>query len=109
MGDPSIDVTEENRDASQEAKSKAMEAMSEGALFSPHPFGLFFSFSTWLAFNLIPHYMWHCLSGKLEEAIDHLTKAILLNPLSAIMYGTRGRSPLNALYHPSLPYIMHKH
>uniref|UniRef100_A0A0E0MDH7 STI1 domain-containing protein n=1 Tax=Oryza punctata TaxID=4537 RepID=A0A0E0MDH7_ORYPU len=56
MGDPSIDVTEENRDASQEAKSKAMEAMSE---------------------------------GKLEEAIDHLTKAILLNPLSAIMYGTR--------------------
>lgn len=44
MGDPSIDVTEENRDASQEAKSKAMEAMSEGALFSPHPFGLFFFF-----------------------------------------------------------------
>ncbi|KAG8076387.1 hypothetical protein GUJ93_ZPchr0006g45114 [Zizania palustris] len=56
MGDSSIAVTEENRDASQEAKGQAMEAMSE---------------------------------GKLEEAVEHLTKAILLNPLSAIMYGTR--------------------
>ncbi|KAM0935183.1 putative hsp70-interacting protein [Dioscorea sansibarensis] len=27
--------------------------------------------------------------GKLEEAIEHLTEAILLNPTSAIMYGTR--------------------
>ena len=34
MGDPSIEVTEENRDASQEAKGKAMEAMSEGTMFS---------------------------------------------------------------------------
>ncbi|KAK8461210.1 hypothetical protein SEVIR_1G000400v4 [Setaria viridis] len=56
MGDPSIEVTEENRDASQEAKGKAMEAMSE---------------------------------GKLDDAIEHLTNAIVLNPLSAIMYGTR--------------------
>jgi suppressor of tumorigenicity protein 13 len=56
MGDPSVEVTEENRDASQEAKGKAMEAMSE---------------------------------GKLDEAIEHLTSAIVLNPLSAIMYGTR--------------------
>jgi hypothetical protein len=32
MGDPSVEVTEENRDASQEAKGKAMEAMSEGTL-----------------------------------------------------------------------------
>ncbi|CAI0541264.1 unnamed protein product [Linum tenue] len=56
MGDSSVEVTEENRDASQEAKAKAMEAISE---------------------------------GKLEDAIEHLTEAILLNPLSAIMYGTR--------------------
>ncbi|CAM0948384.1 unnamed protein product [Alopecurus aequalis] len=56
MGDPSVEVTEESRDASQEAKGMAMEAMSE---------------------------------GKLEEAVEHLTKAILLNPTSAIMYGTR--------------------
>lgn len=28
--------------------------------------------------------------GNLEEAIEHLTEAILLNPTSAIMYGTRG-------------------
>ncbi|CAI0413759.1 unnamed protein product [Linum tenue] len=56
MGDSSVEVTEESRDASQEAKAKAMEAISE---------------------------------GKLEEAVEHLTEAILLNPLSAIMYGTR--------------------
>lgn len=30
MGDPSVEVTEESRDASQEAKSQAMEAISEG-------------------------------------------------------------------------------
>lgn len=30
MGDPSIEVTEEDRDASQEAKMQAMEAISEG-------------------------------------------------------------------------------
>ena len=31
------------------------------------------------------------ISGKLEDAIEHLTNAIVLNPLSAIMYGTRGK------------------
>ncbi|KAI7734596.1 hypothetical protein M8C21_010813, partial [Ambrosia artemisiifolia] len=56
MGDSSVEVSEENRDASQEAKAKAMEAISD---------------------------------GKLEEAIEHLTEAILLNPTSAIMYATR--------------------
>ncbi|KAJ6962634.1 hypothetical protein NC652_001325 [Populus alba x Populus x berolinensis] len=56
MGDPSVEVTEECRDASQEAKAKAMEALSQ---------------------------------GKLEEAIEHLTEAISLNPSSAIMYATR--------------------
>ena len=30
MGDPSVEVTEESRDASQSAKAKAMEAISEG-------------------------------------------------------------------------------
>lgn len=30
MGDPSVEVTEENRDASQMAKIKAMDAISEG-------------------------------------------------------------------------------
>ncbi|XP_050376857.1 FAM10 family protein At4g22670 isoform X2 [Argentina anserina] len=56
MGDASVEVTEENRDASQAAKSKALGSMSD---------------------------------GNLEEAIEHLTEAILLNPTSAIMYGTR--------------------
>ena len=31
------------------------------------------------------------ITGKLDEAIEHLTNAIVLNPLSAIMYGTRGK------------------
>lgn len=30
MGDPTVEVTDENRDASQEAKAQAMEAISEG-------------------------------------------------------------------------------
>lgn len=32
MGDPSVEVTEESREASQLAKAKAMEAISEGNL-----------------------------------------------------------------------------
>ncbi|CAM8882820.1 unnamed protein product [Rhodiola kirilowii] len=56
MGDLSVEVTDERREASQEAKAKAMDAMSE---------------------------------GKLEEAVEELTKAILLNPTSAIMYAAR--------------------
>ncbi|ONK61313.1 uncharacterized protein A4U43_C08F28420 [Asparagus officinalis] len=56
MGDPSIEVSEESRDAAQVLKAKAMDAISE---------------------------------GKLEEAIEHLTEAILLNPTSAILYGNR--------------------
>ncbi|XP_043716934.1 FAM10 family protein At4g22670-like isoform X2 [Telopea speciosissima] len=55
MGDPSVEVTDENRDASQAAKAQSMEAISE---------------------------------GKLQEAVEYLTEAILLNP-SAIMYATR--------------------
>lgn len=30
MGNPSVEVTEENREAAQVAKSKAMDAISEG-------------------------------------------------------------------------------
>ncbi|XP_076953229.1 TPR repeat-containing thioredoxin TDX-like [Bidens hawaiensis] len=56
MGDPSIEVTDENRDLAQNLKSKAIEAISE---------------------------------GNLDEAIDHLTEAIALNPSSAILYATR--------------------
>lgn len=56
MGNPSIEVTEENREAAQIEKSKAMDAISE---------------------------------GKTDEAIDHLTEAIMLNPTSAILYASR--------------------
>uniref|UniRef100_F6HHR8 Hsp70-interacting protein N-terminal domain-containing protein n=1 Tax=Vitis vinifera TaxID=29760 RepID=F6HHR8_VITVI len=66
MGDPTVEVSEEDRDASQMAKGQAMEAISE---------------------------------GNLEEAIGHLTEAILLNPTSAIMYGTRGRTLFEILEH----------
>ncbi|GMH23368.1 hypothetical protein Nepgr_025211 [Nepenthes gracilis] len=56
MGDPSVEVSEDNQDAAQVSKSKAMVALSE---------------------------------GELDEAIDHLTEAIILNPHSAILYATR--------------------
>ncbi|CAN6885957.1 unnamed protein product [Brassica oleracea] len=56
MGDPTAEVTDEDRDAAQLEKSKAMEAISQ---------------------------------GKFDEGIDHLTKAIMLNPSSAILYATR--------------------
>ncbi|KAK4479397.1 hypothetical protein RD792_014910 [Penstemon davidsonii] len=56
MGDHSTEVTEENQEAAQVSKSKAMEAISE---------------------------------GKLDEAIDYLTEAIILNPKSAILYANR--------------------
>lgn len=36
MGDPSVEVTEENRDSSQEAKAQAMEALSEGVIACTH-------------------------------------------------------------------------
>lgn len=38
MGDPSVAVTEEKRDAAQEAKSKAIEAMSEGMRLASYDF-----------------------------------------------------------------------
>lgn len=57
MGDSSIEVSDENRDAAQMLKSKAVAAMNE---------------------------------GHLDEAISHLTEAIILNPHSAILYATRG-------------------
>ncbi|VFQ67184.1 unnamed protein product [Cuscuta campestris] len=57
MGDPSREVTEENQDAAQILKGKAMDAISE---------------------------------GNLNEAMDHLTEAILLNPISSILYSMRG-------------------
>ncbi|VVA98042.1 unnamed protein product [Arabis nemorensis] len=56
MGDPTVEVTDENREAAQSEKSKAMGAISE---------------------------------GKFDEALDHLTEAIMLNPTSAILYATR--------------------
>ncbi|XP_038686869.1 TPR repeat-containing thioredoxin TDX isoform X2 [Tripterygium wilfordii] len=56
MGNPSVEVTEEMRDAAQIQKLKAMDAISD---------------------------------GKLDEAIDDLTEAIMLNPTSAILYATR--------------------
>lgn len=38
MGDPTVEVTEECRDASQEAKAKAMEALSQGMVYMLSPF-----------------------------------------------------------------------
>ncbi|XVF53759.1 hypothetical protein PTKIN_Ptkin05aG0124800 [Pterospermum kingtungense] len=56
MGEPSVEVTDDKRDAAQTEKLKAIDAISE---------------------------------GKLDEAIDCLTEAMMLNPTSAILYATR--------------------
>ena len=92
MGDASVEVTEENRDTSQTAKGKAMEAISEGIM----------SYEQYIASMNWGHergFWWiFCDTGNLEEAIEHLTEAILLNPTSAIMYGTRGLSSLDLLF-----------
>lgn len=82
MGDPSVEVTEEKRDAAQTEKSKALDAISEGMSLD-----FAFSFSD----CVFPSYQ-GCLafSGKLDEAIDHLTEAIMLNPTSSILYATQG-------------------
>ncbi|EEC84550.1 hypothetical protein OsI_31300 [Oryza sativa Indica Group] len=63
MGDPSVEVSDEKRDQAQLCKNKGVDAFSEGKHFS--------------------------ISGKLDEAIEHLTEAIVLNPTSAIAYATR--------------------
>ena len=41
MGDSSVEVSEENMDAAQEAKGKAMEAISEGIYFVNFLVGVF--------------------------------------------------------------------
>ena len=90
MGDPTVEVSEEDRDASQMAKGQAMEAISEGnvGVFSPREL-----YGSDLCIILVAYALCgFVLLGKLEEAIGHLTEAILLNPTSAIMYGTRGRT-----------------
>ncbi|KAH0976059.1 hypothetical protein GBA52_017958 [Prunus armeniaca] len=61
IGNPLVEVTEEMQDAAQIEKSKALDAISKGM----PPF---------------------C---KLDEAIDHITEAIMLNPTSAILKATR--------------------
>ncbi|KAL9224367.1 hypothetical protein vseg_000405 [Gypsophila vaccaria] len=61
MGDHSVEVSEENQDAAQALKSKALAALSD---------------------------------GQVDEALGHLTNAIMLNPCSAILYATRGSALL---------------
>ena len=49
----------------------------------------FFGYGFWQLFGLLIR---SCISGKMDEAIDHLTEAIMLNPTSAILYASRGNS-----------------
>ena len=49
MGDPTVEVLEENRDASQMAKGQAMEAISEGnVVFFSGIICFFFTLYLWL-------------------------------------------------------------
>jgi suppressor of tumorigenicity protein 13 len=56
MGDPTAEVTDENRDAAQSLKKEALREFCR---------------------------------ANFDEAIDHLTKAIMLDPTSANLYATR--------------------
>lgn len=85
MGDPSTEVTDDMRENAQIAKSKATQAIAEGeAFFSPRDYVRASSLTDVLHYNL------DCI-GALDEALDHLTEAILLNPTSGILYSSRGR------------------
>lgn len=59
-----MDLSDENREAAQELKGKAMDAVSE---------------------------------GKFYKAILHLTRAISMNPTSAILYGNRGEIQVDSI------------
>lgn len=85
MGDHSIEVTEENRDAAQISKSQAMDSISGGKL-SVSCCSNIADLAIGRATTSV------CVTGKLQEAIGHLTEAIMLNPSSAILYATRGKS-----------------
>ncbi|KAJ1394248.1 Thioredoxin-like superfamily [Sesbania bispinosa] len=73
MGNPSAEVTEEQRDAAQLAKSKAVDALSQGIAFT----------------TLYSSFLFKISVCMVDEALDQLTEAILLNPHSAILYATR--------------------
>ncbi|MED6156043.1 hypothetical protein PIB30_010964 [Stylosanthes scabra] len=91
MGDPSAQVTPDMIDAAQLAKSRALDYISQSTPFFT-PLSLSLSLSFWfslrlfllLTLNPVLH-----LPDKLDQAVDQLTEAILLNPHSAIHYATR--------------------
>jgi len=73
-------------------KAKAMDAISEGRLkLSSVRYFCSFLIEVGLTLNL-------CILGNLEEAIQHLTEAILLNPTSAILYGNRGTTTCTLMF-----------
>lgn len=92
MGDPSVEVTEEKRDAAQLEKLKAMDAISKGILHLLNSRCFFYLFISFQILSFFPS------SGKLDEAIDYLTEAIMLNSTSAILYATRGNFICNIVY-----------
>ncbi|KAG5536273.1 hypothetical protein RHGRI_023899 [Rhododendron griersonianum] len=90
MGDPSIEVTEENRDAAQISKSQAMDSISGGKL-SVSCCSNIADLAIGRATTSV------CVTGKLQEAIGHLTEAIMLNPSSAILVYTKLNKPNAAM------------
>lgn len=89
MGDSSIEVSEENLDAAQALKIKAMDALEKGML-AVISFLWMTEYTNYLLMVLVNHCVHICVTGLLNEAIDYLTEAITLNPHSAILYATRG-------------------
>lgn len=88
MGDSSIEVTEESQVAAQLLKSKAMGAVSEGIFLCLASI----SCVVFIICLLVKIILTYSCSGNLDEAINYLTEAIMLNPKSAILYATRGNN-----------------
>lgn len=89
MGDPSVVVTAENREAAIASQSVAMEAILVGRCFLHIDVVIVLRSITQLK----------CFEpscfvklGELDKAVNHLTEAIVLNPKSAMLYACRGTS-----------------
>lgn len=89
MGDPSVVVTAENREAAIASQSVAMEAVLAGRCL--------FNINAVIVLRLISklrRFEPSCFVklGELDKAVNHLTEAVVLNPKSAMLYACRGTS-----------------
>lgn len=95
-----VEVADESRDASQEAKGVTMEAMPCQKV----RVSLYTSLDEFFGFCLLSNLRECCLAGKIDEAVEHLTKAIILKPtnLSSHLWYKRYDSKATNASHSAL-------